>query len=144
VGNEFSDHVMEKKNYLYLAPSKLRTCSIGPELVIEGSFQALTGNVRVERKGQVVWSAKVQSGEEHMVHSLENLEYHHFKYAQHRIPSQVHVHFFGTGDFSFGHQIKLEDGDVMEVEWEGLGRPLRNPINIVKEKETLIQVKIMK
>jgi hypothetical protein len=23
-GNEFSDHVMEKKNYLYLAPSKLR------------------------------------------------------------------------------------------------------------------------
>ena len=33
-GNEFSDHVMEKKNYLYLAPSKLRQCAIGPELVI--------------------------------------------------------------------------------------------------------------
>jgi hypothetical protein len=88
-----------------------------------------------------VWSAKVQTGEEHMVHSLENLEYHHFKYAQHRIPSQVHVHFFGTGDFSFGHQIKLEDGDMMEVQWEGFGRPLRNPIKIVKEKETLLQVK---
>ena len=25
-GNEFSDHVFEKKNYLYLASSKLRTC----------------------------------------------------------------------------------------------------------------------
>jgi hypothetical protein len=29
-GNEFSDHVVEKKNYLYLASSKLRECSIGP------------------------------------------------------------------------------------------------------------------
>jgi hypothetical protein len=27
VGNEFSDHVMERKNYLYLAHSKLRSCS---------------------------------------------------------------------------------------------------------------------
>ena len=32
VGNEFSDHVLEQRNYLYLAHSKLRTCSIGPEL----------------------------------------------------------------------------------------------------------------
>ena len=31
-GNEFSDHRFEKKNYLNLAGSKLRTCSIGPEL----------------------------------------------------------------------------------------------------------------
>jgi len=31
-GNEFSDHQFEKKNYLNLAASKLRTCSLGPEL----------------------------------------------------------------------------------------------------------------
>jgi hypothetical protein len=30
VGNEFSDHVMERKNYLYLAHSKLRSCSLWP------------------------------------------------------------------------------------------------------------------
>ena len=29
-GNEFSDHKFEKRNYLNLAGSKLRTCSIGP------------------------------------------------------------------------------------------------------------------
>ena len=34
-GNEFSDHKLEKKNYLYLAASKLRTCAIGPELVLD-------------------------------------------------------------------------------------------------------------
>src|ERR1044071_8978112 len=33
-GNEFSDHCFEKKNYLSLAGSKLRNCSIGPELVV--------------------------------------------------------------------------------------------------------------
>ena len=30
VGNEFSDHIFEKKNYLNLAGSKLRTCALGP------------------------------------------------------------------------------------------------------------------
>ncbi len=34
LGNEFSDHVMEKQNYLYLAHSKLRPCSFGPELLV--------------------------------------------------------------------------------------------------------------
>ena len=38
VGNEFSDHQFEKKNYLNLAGSKLRTCSLGPELVIDPQF----------------------------------------------------------------------------------------------------------
>jgi hypothetical protein len=31
-GNEFSDHVFEKRNYLNLAGSKLRMCSLGPNL----------------------------------------------------------------------------------------------------------------
>ena len=30
LGNEFSDHVMERQNYLWLAHSKLRQCSVGP------------------------------------------------------------------------------------------------------------------
>ena len=37
-GNEFSDHVFEKRNYLNLAGSKLRTASLGPELVIDPDF----------------------------------------------------------------------------------------------------------
>ena len=35
VGNEFSDHLFEKRNYLDLAGSKIRTCSLGPELVVD-------------------------------------------------------------------------------------------------------------
>lgn len=139
--NEFSDHVMEKKNYLYLAPSKLRTCSIGPELLLTNDFTELKGSVRVSRNGTELWSSAIQTGENNMAHSLENLEYHHFKYADHRQPLQAHVHFFGTGAFSFGAGIKLETGDEMEVHWEGMGRSLINPIKIETTKEELIEVK---
>lgn len=140
-GNEFSDHIMEKKNYLYLAPSKLRTCSIGPEIVITNDFSALEGYVSVTRNGEELWSANIQTGEKNMAHSLENLEYHHFKYPDHRQPLQAHVHFFGTGAFSFGIGLRLETGDVMKVEWKGMGRALLNTITIENNEEKMIDVK---
>ncbi len=54
-GNEFSDHVMEKKNYLYLAPSKIRSCAIGPELVVTDTFEAMAGEVRIVRNEEPIW-----------------------------------------------------------------------------------------
>ncbi|MBS1663930.1 MAG: GguC protein [Bacteroidetes bacterium] len=139
--NEFSDHVMEKKNYLYLAPSKLRTCSIGPELVIDESFAGLRGTVKVIRNGETFWSSPINTGESNMAHSLANLEYHHFKYDIHRVPLQAHVHFFGADAFSFGSQLRLENGDIMEITWEGMGRPLRNPLKVAEGKEEWIGVR---
>lgn len=140
-GNEFSDHVMEKKNYLYLAPSKLRTCSIGPELVLTDDFSDLNGEVSVFRQEEILWSSAIKTGESNMAHSLANLEYHHFKYPDHRQPLQAHVHFFGTGSFSFGAGVSLEEGDQMKVEWEGMGRALVNPIAIEKNQNQVFQVK---
>ena len=75
-----------------------------------------------------------------MAHSLANLEYHHFKYAQHRIPFQAHVHFFGADAFSFGDQINLQHGDEMVVHWKGMGRALKNPLKILQEKEQFFGV----
>ncbi|NND04953.1 MAG: GguC protein [Saprospiraceae bacterium] len=142
-GNEFSDHEMEKKNYLYLAPSKLRQCAIGPELSIDESFEDLAGRVAVRRGEKTIWSATISSGEKAMVHSIANMEYHHFKYPQHRLPGQAHVHFFGADDFSFGHSIKLADGDLMEVKWDGMGRALINKLAIAKSPEHPIYVKVL-
>ncbi len=143
-GNEFSDHEMEAKNYLYLAPSKLRTCALGPELVISDNFSSdfgdVPGTASLERAGQTLWSQNIVSGEDNMVHTLENLEHHHFKYDQHRQPGDAHVHFFGTGGFSFGSGIKLEDGDDMTVTFAGYGRPLRNPIRIAPKPPKLLAV----
>lgn len=142
--NEFSDHVMEKKNYLYLAPSKLRNCSIGPELIIDEDFSEIEGIVKVIRKEELVWSSPIHTGEKYMAHSLDNLEYHHFKYPCHRIPFQAHIHFFGADAFSFGNNVELQNEDIMEVSWEGMGRALQNPIKILKEEERLINIKSLK
>lgn len=130
LGNEFSDHVMEKQNYLYLAHSKLRPCSFGPELLLGELPEDVRGTVRIVRGGQTVWQKPFRSGERNMSHTIANLEYHHFKYAQFRRPGDAHVHFFGTATLSFAEGIVLKAGDEMVIEAEGFGRALRNPLRI--------------
>lgn len=141
IANEFSDHIMEKKNYLYLAPSKLRSPAIGPELVIDQDFKNISGKVSVLRNGDSLWSRQIKTGEENMSHSLRNLEYHHFKYEQHRVPGVVHIHFFGADAFSFGESIALQNGDTMEISFQGFGRPLRNSVEMNQEKEKPISIR---
>jgi len=133
--NEFSDHQTEQMNYLYLAPSKLRTCAIGPELILDSDFQNVNGTARVLRGGKTFWSRGIATGEENMSHTIANLEHHHFKYPAHRRPGDVHIHFFGADAFSFGDGITLADGDTMEIEFAGFGRPLVNPLRIDRSPE---------
>jgi hypothetical protein len=132
VGNEFSDHRFEKLNYLNLAGSKLRNCSLGPELVVDSSFDSVSGEVSIERGGKPVWSKQIGTGEAEMCHSLANIEHHHFKFEGHRRPGDVHVHYFGACALSFGDGVELEDGDVMVVRFEGFGRALRNALRAAK------------
>jgi hypothetical protein len=140
-GNEFSDHIMERRNYLYLAPSKLRQCSIGPELIVDAGFEFVPGFVKIRRGDETIWSKELSSGERRMAHSLGNMEHHHFKYPQHRRPGDVHIHFYGAGAFSFGAGIELQDRDIAEISFEGFGRPLRNPILKEAGPDRLVMVR---
>ena len=143
-GNEFSDHRMERKNYLYLAPSKLRTCAIGPELTIgEIEFEDVPGTVAIWRNNALIWQKDIWSGQKNMSHSLANLEHHHFKYEAHRRPGDVHVHFFGADAFSFGDGITLEPGDVMQVSFPRFGRALRNTLSRAEAPEQFVAVKTL-
>ncbi len=126
LGNEYSDHIMERQNYLYLAHSKLRACAIGPELRTGPLPEKLEGESRIARKGAVIWRKPFHSGEGNMSHTIANLEYHHFKYGLFRRPGDLHVHFFGTATLSFGDGIRTEPGDVFEIEMAEFGAPLRN------------------
>jgi hypothetical protein len=144
MGNDFSDHCFEKQNYLNLASSKLRTCSIGPELVVNPEFESVTGEVMIERSGRRLWRKQIRTGEAEMCHSLQNIEHHHFKYEAHRQPGDVHVHFFGADCLSFGEGIRLADGDVMQIAFDGFGRPLRNAVRVSNEEPELISVAAMK
>jgi hypothetical protein len=143
-GNEFSDHVFERRNYLNLAASKLRTCSIGPELVVDAGFGDVRGRVRIYRGGEVLWDREIRTGEENMCHSLANLEHHHFKFAGHRQPGTVHVHFMGADCLSYGEGVRLEAGDVTEIQFENFGRALRNTIAKDEPLTTPVRVQPMR
>ena len=90
----------------------------------------MKGHCKVSRGPQTLWERDLASGIANMSHSLANLEHHHFKYPQHRIPGDIHIHFWGADAFSFGGGVVLQDGDVMEVEWKGYGRALRNTAKV--------------
>lgn len=130
LANEFSDHVMERRNYLYLAHSKLRPAAFGPEIRIGPLPADIQGTSCIRRDGEVIFEKPFLSGEQNMSHSIANLEHHHFKYALFRQPGDVHVHMFGTATLSFADGISTRRGDEFEIEAPGFGLPLRNRLSV--------------
>jgi hypothetical protein len=138
LGNEFSDHVTEKFNYLWLAHSKLRQCSFGPELRTGPLPAAVTGSSRVRRGNEVIFDKPFLSGEDNMSHTIANLEAHHFKYEGFRRPGDVHVHFFGTATLSFSAGVKTQEGDVFEIDADAFVFPLRNGLSIAADAPFMV------
>ena len=128
LGNEFSDHVTERHNYLWLAHSKLRQAALGPELLLGELPVDVRGTSKIIRDGATLWEKPFVSGEANMSHSIANLEHHHFKYAQFRRADDVHVHFFGTATLSFADGIETQEGDVFEVSANAFILPVSNPL----------------
>lgn len=130
LANEFSDHVTERGNYLWLAHSKLRPAALGPELLVGALPPSISGTSRILRDDETLWEKPFLSGEANMSHSIANLEHHHFKYPLFRRPGDVHVHFFGTATLSFSDGMKTQPGDVFEIEAAPFRLPVRNPLAI--------------
>jgi hypothetical protein len=128
LANEFSDHVTERGNYLWLAHSKLRPAAMGPELRLGDLPEDVRGTSRIVRDGAVLWEKPFLSGETNMSHSLANLEHHHFKYAVFRQPGDIHVHFFGTATLSVADGVETREGDRFEIEATPFRMALRNPM----------------
>jgi hypothetical protein len=140
LANEFSDHITERQNYLWLAHSKLRPATLGPELLLGELPAHLEGRSRILRDGEVIWEKPFLSGEANMSHAIANLEYHHFKYANFRHPGDVHVHFFGTGTLSFSDDIRTREGDIFEISAPPFTLPARNPIGSTDAPEIAVGV----
>ncbi|MBC2667324.1 FAH family protein [Novosphingobium flavum] len=143
LANEFSDHVTERHNYLWLAHSKLRKAAIGPELLIDQAPADLRGTSRILRDGKVLWEKPFLSGEDNMSHSLANLEHHHFKYGLFRRPGDVHVHFFGTATLSFSDGLRTQVGDAFEIEAAPFTLPLRNPLTRAEAADAPVAVRVL-
>jgi hypothetical protein len=140
LANEFSDHVTERTNYLYLAHSKLRCAAVGPELLVGELPADIRGTARITRAGQTVWEKAFLTGEANMSHYVSNLEHHHFKYDLFRRPGDLHVHFFGTATLSFADGIQARDGDVFEIQAQPFQLPLRNPLKTVASPRSGVRI----
>lgn len=141
LANEFSDHVTERQNYLFLAHSKLRPASFGPEMRLGPLPEHVEGESRIRRGGEVIWKKPFLSGEANMSHFIANLEHHHFKYPIFREPGDVHVHMFGTATLSFADDIRTEAGDVFEIEVGDFGLTLANPLKVAETGQAAVTVK---
>jgi hypothetical protein len=133
IGNEFSDHVTERQNYLYLAHSKLRNCAVGPALLVGELPEHVAGSSRVLGKdGAVRWEKPFVSGEQNMSHTIANLEYHHFKYPLFQRPGDVHIHFFGTATLSFADNVDVQPGETFEIAVDVFGPALTNKLTVLE------------
>ncbi|WP_374944281.1 AraD1 family protein [Sphingomonas sp.] len=140
LANEFSDHVTERHNYLWLAHSKLRQAALGPELLVGTPPEHVEGMSRIVRNGAAIWEKPFLSGEANMSHSLANLEAHHFKYDLFRRPGDIHVHFFGTATLSFADEVRTQVGDVFEIGAAPFTLPLRNPLARAASAPVVVKV----
>jgi len=139
LANEFSDHVIERGNYLWLAHSKLRQAALGPELLTGELPADVRGASKILRGGRVVWEKPFLSGEANMSHTIANLEHHHFKYDIFRKPGDVHVHFFGTATLSFSEGFQTQVGDVFEIGAAPFLYPVSNPLAQAEEKPVTVR-----
>lgn len=130
LANEFSDHITERGNYLWLAHSKLRHAALGAELLLGDLPEDMRGSSKVIRDGETLWEKPFLTGEANMSHSIANLEAHHFKYPLFRRPGDIHIHFFGTATLSFADGVETKEGDVFEITAPPFAIPLRNALSV--------------
>ncbi len=139
IANEWSDHITERVNYLWLAPSKLRTCSVGPELITHQEYGDIRGYCRIYRGDEMIYdSGELLTGEDNMSHSLANLEDHHFKYPQFRVCGDIHIHFFGTMKLSYGSRDAFRDNDKIEIGFQDMGASLVNYVRRIESDDSPI------
>ena len=131
LGNEFSDHVLEKQNHYYLAQSKLIPCSFGPELYIGEMPTNMNGKIEILRDQDTLWRKSYMTGAKHMVHSIENIEHHVFKHEMFRTPGDIHILFLGADQLSFQDDVEILNGDVISIQGELFQHPLINQIQLL-------------
>ena len=128
LGNEFSDHVTERQNYLWLAHSKLAAVPRSGRRLLIGDAAGRRARRRrgsARRRGHLGKAVPVGRGQ-HVATPSPTSSTITSSIALFRRPGDVHVHFFGTATLSFSDGVKTEPGDVFEIEAKPFTLPLSN------------------
>lgn len=128
IGNEFSNHKIEKENLYYLARSKIIDFSVGPELLIGDMPNIINGYIEIIRKGKPIWESHIKTGSDYMIHSLKNIESHVFSSKFFLKPGDIHYLFLGADKTSFQDNIKLQNKDHIRIKFDCFNIALENTI----------------
>ncbi|MES2407623.1 MAG: hypothetical protein V4528_09900 [Pseudomonadota bacterium] len=129
IGNEFSDTVLGKAHRHYFAQSKLRTCSVAPELILDEVPDTVGIEVNILRGTNTVWRAQLTTGTKEIIFTLSEIEKLVFQHPQFRQPGIVHYIYLGTYKTSYHDGICLQHGDVVQMQVKHFLWPLVNHLN---------------
>lgn len=128
LGNEFSDHTLERENHFYISQCKLRAFALSSEIMIG----ELPTNVQltscIYRDEQLLWQAQIATGQDNMIHSYGNIESHVFRHAQFLTPDTLYYHFMGTSHISYVDGVCMQNNDIVKIESDYFMFPLINQI----------------
>jgi hypothetical protein len=115
-----------------------RNIFLGPELVLDPVIASVEGSAKLLRAGAKVWEHRYSSRGGPLLYALASLEPDHFAYADHHRPGDAHVHFIARRLFPGSPTTPIRPGDQVEVQWDGLGMALANPVQFDKKEERRI------
>jgi len=107
-----------------------RSSVLGPELILDADLLRVNSTIAVIRAGREEWSRHDSGGDVPLHWMLAAVEPDHFEAADSRRFGDAHVHFFGDRVFGGREPIPAREDDELVVEFEGLGRALRNKFRV--------------
>jgi len=129
LGNEFSDHLLEKENLYYLPQAKMLNCSVGAEIFPGELPNNMKGKIEIlNKEEELTWGVDIETGWSKLIHSLENIENYAFQNAIFCMPGDVHYLFLGSDKLSFSDGVVLNDGDQIKIYGNLFSFPLVNKI----------------
>jgi hypothetical protein len=135
IGNEFSDHVTERQNYLYLAHSKLRNCGVGPRCW-SASCRRTSGTSRIyDVEGKVRWEKAFVSAASRICRTPSPTSSTTTSSTGcSSVPGDVHIHFFGTATLSVADNIAVKPAKPSRIDAPQFGPALRNTLTVVQNR----------
>ena len=143
LANEFSDHVTERHNYLWLAHSKLRQAALGAELLVGELPASVEGISRIWRERNLLWEKPFLSGEANMSHASPTLSITTSNMHSFAGPGDIHVHFFGTATLSFSDGVRTQEGDRFEIAAAPFALPLCNTLRRAAAIAEPVTIKVL-
>ncbi|MFJ3303928.1 FAH family protein [Streptomyces sp. NPDC086549] len=127
-GNDLTDIGLFKRHAGHLSYAKLCDTAVAPWLHLGAPPSSVTGEVTIERAGEVAWKAGFTTGTDALHYDLDTMVSRLFSYRSLHHPGRVHYVFIGADRSSFHGGFRTEHGDRVVLDFTSHGVTLSNPL----------------